>query len=76
MNDTDLMKLLLNGEGYLKQTTVGYKGHPSDWYNNQTTMWYKGISQLDKAVAELKRRLDVVITISGTNKLTATIKVP
>lgn len=79
MDDAQVLAALQAAEAALKQTTAGYLGHPSSWYSNTTTNWYKALSQLDQAVIEMAKRVQFSVTTpSGTAQsgkaLTATIK--
>jgi hypothetical protein len=63
--NAEIKAKLVAAEGFLKETTKGYKGHDAAWYANKTTNWYKGLTLIDEAIAAL----DPVTIISNMSGL-------
>ncbi len=53
LTNAQLVALLDQGVGHLKQTTVGYAGHSLAWQNNKTTQWWQGLDPIAQARAAL-----------------------
>ena len=73
MTVDEIIKMIQDGITQLKGTTVGYVGHTDKWYENTTTRWYKGLTDLNLAVDAL-RKIKCTITLSGTPAVGKTIK--